>query len=165
MNRREAQPEGLGRAGGHEELRATVKLKQAGRDQWRVSVVRGTEVTSSVVRGWDRASGLAWRAVALLGRWDAARESDPPAHQRRYVVIDGSFPSEDPPQPGGHDGLALASYRSLERAIEHARRAFEGGVLEVIVVDRTTGRRVFPRARIESSIRPSLPPPDEAASM
>ncbi len=146
-------------------MRATVKLKQAGREQWRVSVVRGTDVTSSVVRDWDHASTLAWRAVALLGRWDAPRDLEPPKAQRRYVVIDASYPSEDPPLPGGHEGQVLASFRSLDRATAFADEELSAGHLDVMVIDRASGRRVFPRERLDSSIRPSAPPPDEVVSM
>jgi hypothetical protein len=147
-------------------LRATVKLKQAGREQWRVSVVRGGQVTSSVVRGWTRASALAWRTVALLGHWDALRESEPVLEeQRRYVVIDASYPSEDPPLPGGHEGQVLASFRSLERAIAFADEELLAGNPDVMVIDRASGTRVFPRERMDSSVRPSVPPPGEAASM
>ena len=158
----------VGGAVGGIELRATVKLKQAGRDQWRVSVVRGGDVTSSVVRGWERASALAWRAVALLGHWDTLRETEETylGTQRRYVVVDASFPSEDPPLPGGHEGQVLATFRSIERAKAFASEELAAGNLDVIVVDRASGRKVYPRKRMDTSIRPSVPPPpDEAASL
>ena len=114
-----------------------------------------------MIRGWDRASTLAWRAVALLGHWDTLRELEPPKVERRYVVIDASFPSEDPPLPGGHEGQVLASFRSLDRATAFADDELTAGNLDVMVIDKTSGRRVFPRERIDSSIRPSAPPPEE----
>ncbi len=149
---------------GGTELRATVKLKQTGREQWRVSVVRGADVTSSVVRGWERASTLAWRAVALLGHWDNLREVSTSADaQRRYVVLDSSYPSEDPPLRGGHEGTVLASFRSLERATAFADEELSAGNLDVLVVDRASGRQVFPTEGIRPSPRRSVPP-DEAVS-
>jgi hypothetical protein len=67
--------------------------------------------------------------------------------------------------PGGHEGQVLATFRSLDRAVAFADEELSAGNLDVIVVDRASGRRVFPRERIDSSIRPSSPPPDNAVSM
>ena len=150
---------------GDPQLLVTVKLKQSGPNLWRVSVVRDGAATCSVVRGWERASALAWRAVALISRWNGARPaSDPPSTQRRYIVIDTSFPSEDPPLHGGHEGQVLATFGSLEKAQILADEELAAGNQDVAVIDRGSGERVYPRVRVGSSPRSSAPPSDEAAS-
>lgn len=131
-------------------LRATVKLKQVGPGRFRVSVLRGTEVTCSVDHGWDRASRLAWRAVALLGQWEApVREEAAPG---RFVVLDQLVESEDPPLPGGFEGQVVACFRSLEQARALAREEIGVGNLGLVVIDRTAQRQVFPRPRMDSAL-------------
>jgi len=127
-----------------------VKLKQVGPGRFRVSVLRGGDVTCTVDCGWDRASKLAWRAVALLGRWDARAPSVAPPG--RFVVLDTTIPSEDPPLPGGFEGQVVACFRSLEQARAFAREEIGAGSLGIIVIDRAATKQVFPRERMDSAL-------------
>ncbi|GEM_PF-5330719 len=143
------RPEGGGTFAGST-LRATVKLKQVGPGLFRVSVLRGGEVTSKVECGWERASRLAWRAVALLGRWEPRAPAS--AGPGRFVVVDTGIPSEDPPLPGGFEGQVVACFRSLEQARALAREEIGLGNLGVVVIDRSAGKQVFPRPRMDSAL-------------
>lgn len=144
-----SRPEDAGIIAGSS-LRATVKLKQVGPGRFRVSVLRGGEVTSKVECGWERASRLAWRAVALLGRWEPRVTAS--AGPGRFVVVDTSIPSEDPPLPGGFEGQVVACFRSLERARVLAREEIGLGNLGVVVIDRAARTQVFPRPRMDSAL-------------
>ncbi len=131
-------------------LRATVKLKQVGPGVFRVSVLRGSEVTASVDCGWSRASRLAWRAVALLGRWEPRVQTS--AGPGRFVVLDTGIPSEDPPLPGGFEGQVVGCFRSLEPARALAREEIGIGNLGIVVIDRAARTQVFPRPRMDSAL-------------
>jgi hypothetical protein len=127
-----------------------VKLKQVEPGTFRVSVLRGGEVTSTTDCDWERASRLAWRAVALLGRWESRGAVSP--GPGRFVVLDTSIPSEDPPLPGGFEGQMVACFRSLERARAFARDEIGAGNVGVVVIDRAIRQQVFPRARMDSAL-------------
>jgi hypothetical protein len=94
---------------------ATVKLEQVGKKRWRVSIVRAGKPSSVVEADHDRTMRIAWRAASLT--------------RSRYRDAEGAV---------------MSSFGSLELAEAFARDEIQYGNPNVVVIDRKTGKRVYP---------------------
>jgi hypothetical protein len=127
---------------------ATVKLEQLTKERWRVSIIRAGAPSSVVEADHDRTMRIAWRAASLIPFWDTSAPSPEPmglsrvAH--RYAIVD---PAARRPTRGRHReaaGAVISTFATLELAETFARDEIQYGNPNVVVIDRKTGRRVYP---------------------
>jgi hypothetical protein len=127
---------------------ATVRLEQIGEDRWRVSIIRAGRPSSVVEADHARTVQIAWRAASLIPFWDtsapAAEPLDFTTAAQRYVIVDPTAPQSTRSRYRDTEGAVMSSFASRELAEAFARDEIHYGNPNVVVVDRRTGRRVYP---------------------
>ncbi len=128
-------------------MAATVRLEQIGKARWRVSIVRGGKPSSVVEADHDRSMQIACRAASLIPFWDTS-ERVPQRIQfsrgaHRYVIVDPST-ARGQRARGRGVGAVVSSFGSRELAEAFAQDEIQHGNPNVVVIDRQTGKRVFP---------------------
>ncbi|MFC1643005.1 hypothetical protein ACFL5O_10040 [Myxococcota bacterium] len=138
-------------------MAVTVKLEQLDRDSWQVSLAREGRPLSSLTREYGRAKEIAGRAASLLPIWDTpplepsessvrkTSSDSSPLPSQRYLIVDPTVPQAARSKHGDLEGAVLAGYASVELAVTFARDEIRYGNPNVVVLDRTTGKQVFPR--------------------
>jgi hypothetical protein len=127
---------------------ATVKLEQVGKKRWRVSIIRAGKPSSVVEADHDHTMRIAWRAASLIPFWDtsapAAERVDFSRIAHRYVIVDPTAPRATRSRYRDAEGAVMSSFGSLELAEAFARDEIQYGNPNVVVIDRKTGKRVYP---------------------
>jgi hypothetical protein len=127
---------------------ATVKLEQVGKKRWRVSIVRAGKPSSVVEADHDRTMRIAWRAASLIPFWDTSAPAAEPVDfsrvAHRYVIVDPTAPRATRSRYRDAEGAVMSTFGSLELAEAFARDEIQYGNPNVVVIDRKTGRRVYP---------------------
>jgi hypothetical protein len=127
---------------------ATVKLEQLTKGRWRVSIIRGGAPSSVVEADHDRTMRIAWRAASLIPFWDTSAPSPEPvglsrvAH--RYAIVDPTAPRAKRSRYRDAEGTVISTFATLELAETFARDEIQYGNPNIVVIDRKTGRRVYP---------------------
>ena len=127
---------------------ATVKLEQVTKERWRVSIIRGGAPSSVVEADHDRTMRIAWRAASLIPFWDTSAPEaelvDLSRVSHRYAIVDPTAPRATRTRYRDAEGAVMSTFGTLELAEAFARDEIQYGNPNVVVVDRKTGRRVYP---------------------
>ena len=127
---------------------ATVKLEQLTKERWRVSIIRGGTPSSVVEADHDRTMKIAWRAASLIPFWDTSAPSaervDLSRVAHRYAIVDPTAPRATRTRYRDAEGAVMSTFGTLELAEAFARDEIQYGNPNVVVIDRKTGRRVYP---------------------
>ncbi len=96
----------------------------------------------------ERSTRIACRAANLIPFWDTSA----PIPQRRplrraehrYVIVDASAVRGHRARRAGSTATIISSFGSLELAQAFAQDEIQYGNPNVVIIDRQTGKRVFP---------------------